>query len=97
MNDGQGGDREEVSVQSTRIIGFEGTANYFISSVLSINATLTLQDHQFTKVEGNRDLEGKILRRQPKFMGNVGLNYDRNNFDANLSYVAIIPSTAFEP
>lgn len=85
VNNPSGGVTEEVSVQSTQTLGFEATANYQIIKGLSVDAMLTLQDHQYTKVEGNDEQVGNWLRRQPKFKGSLGLNYDKNNFDFNAS------------
>ena len=85
-NDGSGGVREVVSVQSTQTVGFEGTANYNIGSGLNANLGFTFQDHGFTEVEGNPEQEGNWLRRQPQMMGNIGLTYDNNGFDANVSH-----------
>lgn len=76
---------EEVSVQSTRTFGFEASVNYTISKGLNLYGNFTFQDHEFTKVEGNEELEGNELRRQPNVMGMVGLSYEGGGFDANLS------------
>lgn len=91
INDGQGGVIEEVSVQSTQTIGFEGTANYQVADGLFLDAIITFQDHQFTEVEGNTDQVGNWLRRQPKFKGTLGLTYDNNNIDfsANATYLGL--------
>lgn len=85
VNNASGGVTEEVSVQSTQTLGFEGTVNYQIVSGLSVDAMVTFQDHQFTEVEGNADQVGNWLRRQPKFKGTLGLTYDKNNIDFNAS------------
>lgn len=85
VNDGQGGVREEVFTQNTQTLGVEGTANYQVIDGLSLNTQLTYQEHQFTKVEGNADLEGKRLRRQPLFKGSLALNYNKNQIDFNAS------------
>lgn len=85
VNDGSGGVTEEVTLQSTQTLGLEGTANYQIVDGLGVNAIVTFQDHQFTEVEGNPEQVGNWLRRQPKFKGTLGLTYDNNNFDFNLS------------
>lgn len=85
VNDGSGGVREEVAVQSTRTIGLEASANYVLVEGLSVNGVFTFQDHQFTEVEGNEDQEGNWLRRQPKVKGTIGLTFNKSNFDANIS------------
>jgi outer membrane receptor for Fe3+-dicitrate len=84
-NDGQGGVREVVNVQSTSTLGFEGLINYYLTDGLSVNGSLTFQDHEFTEVESNPEQEGNWLRRQPKVKGTVGLNYDKNKFDFDVS------------
>jgi len=53
---------------------------------LTANVTFTFQDHGFTEVEGNPDQEGNWLRRQPQMMGNIGLTYAGNGFDANINH-----------
>ncbi len=85
VNDGSGGVREEVSVQSTQTIGLEANANLNLSRGFDLYGNFTFQDHQFTEVEGNPDQVGNELRRQPNIMGLVGLTFDRNGFDFDLS------------
>lgn len=85
VNDGQGGVREEVSVQSTRTVGLEANLNYQLSGSFNVYGNFTFQDHEFTKFEGNDELVGNELRRQPNIMGLVGLNYEKNGFDFDLS------------
>ena len=85
VNDGQGGVIEEVSTQSTRTIGFEANLNYQIIKGLSLYGNFTFQDHEFTKFEGNDDLVGNELRRQPNIMGLAGLNYTNKGFDFDVS------------
>ena len=76
---------EEVAVQSTRSVGVEANLNYQLSKGFNLYGNATFQNHEFTKVEGNPDQVGNQLRRQPKFMGLVGLNIDKKGFDLNLS------------
>ncbi len=76
---------EDVRLQSTRTFGLEGTLNYNLAKGLNFYGNLTLQDHEFTKVEGNESQVGNELRRQPNIMGMAGLSYDNAGFDANLS------------
>jgi iron complex outermembrane receptor protein len=85
-NDGQGGVTEIVRVQSTQTIGVEATANYYITNTFNLFGNLTYQNHQFTKVEGNKDQEGNWLRRQPQLMGMLGATYDNRKFDVTLSH-----------
>lgn len=85
VNDGQGGVREEVSVQSTRTVGLEANLNYQLSGDFNVYGNFTFQDHEFTKFEGNNELVGNELRRQPNIMGLVGLNYEKKGFDFDLS------------
>ncbi|MEO0473117.1 MAG: TonB-dependent receptor [Bacteroidota bacterium] len=85
VNDGMGGVFEEVSFQSTRTFGFEGTFNLNLTSGLNLFGNLTLQDHEFTKVENNPEQVGNRLRRQPNVMGMLGLSFNKNNIDFDLS------------
>ncbi|MEO0895236.1 MAG: TonB-dependent receptor [Bacteroidota bacterium] len=85
VNDGSGGVIEEVSVQSTRTLGVEVTLNLNIVSGLDLYGNATFQDHEFTEFEGNPEFVGNRLRRQPNYMGLVGLAYDKNNVDFNIS------------
>lgn len=76
---------EEVKIQSTRTIGLEASLNYLLTKGLNFYGNFTYQNHEFTKVEGNPEQEGNELRRQPNVMGMVGLSYDKEGFDANIS------------
>ena len=76
---------EDVSIQSTRTNGVELSANYILGNGFSAYGNVTLQDHEFTKVEGNPEQEGNKLRRQPTRMGLAGLRYQGGNFDADVS------------
>ena len=84
-DDGSGGVTEIVSVQSTRTIGAELSANYNVVPGLDLYGNMTLQDHEFTEVENNPEQVGNKLRRQPNIMGLAGIRYAGNSFDANLS------------
>ncbi|MCJ9430473.1 TonB-dependent receptor [Kordiimonas marina] len=83
VNDGQGGVTEQVFVQSTRTFGLEGTASYNITSALQVSGNVTLQNHKFTKFEGNDAYIGNEMRRQPKVMANAGLYYDDGTLDGS--------------
>lgn len=85
VNDGKGGVIEEVSVQSTRTVGVEANLNLNLSKGLDLYGNFTFQDHEFTEVENNPEQEGNELRRQPNFMGLIGLTFNRSNFDFDLS------------
>jgi len=85
INDGQGGVIEEVALQSTRTLGFEGTFNYYLTDDFSINGNVTFQNHEFTEVESNPEQVGNWLRRQPKLRGGIGVNYDNGKFDFNFN------------
>ena len=76
---------EEVKLQSTQALGLEASLNYTLTRGLNLYGNLTFQNHEFTQVEGNEDQEGNELRRQPNVMGMVGLSYNNNRFDANIS------------
>ncbi|MEO1449545.1 MAG: TonB-dependent receptor, partial [Bacteroidota bacterium] len=85
INNGSGGVTEQVAVQSTRTAGAEITVNLNLIKGLDLYGNATFQDHQFTEVEGNPEQVGNKLRRQPNYMGLVGLAFDRNRIDFNLS------------
>lgn len=85
VNDGAGGVREEVMLQSTRTAGLEASLNYAVSSDFNLYGNVTYQDHQFTKVESNPDQEGNKIARVPNVMGTVGADYDNGVIDASLS------------
>ena len=76
---------EDVSIQSTRTSGVELSANYILAEGLSAYGNITLQDHEFTKVEGAPEQEGNKLRRQPTRMGLAGIRYQGGSFDADVS------------
>ena len=76
---------EMVQVQSTRTIGFEASLNYSVTRGLNLYGNFTFQQHEFTKVESAPEQVGNELRRQPNFMGLVGVNYEYEGFDVNLS------------
>jgi len=85
INDGQGGIVEEVLVQSTETYGLELSGSWFFIRNFSLFGTFTAMSHQFTKFEGNDDLVGNWLRRQPQIMGMIGLQYDNRKWDVSLS------------
>jgi outer membrane receptor protein involved in Fe transport len=85
VNDGSGGVVEQVNVQSTQTIGIEANASYYFTKALNAFGNVTFQDHKYTKVEANPDQVGNMLRRQPKFMGMIGLAFDNSVFDASIS------------
>jgi len=76
---------EEVKVQSTRTTGIELSANYTLAKGLNAYGNLTLQDHEFTKVEGTPEQVGNELRRQPNTMALLGIKYEKNRFDGDFS------------
>lgn len=84
-NDGQGGVQEIVKVQSTRTIGLEANASYFITRYLNVFGNVTYQNHEFTEFENAPELVGNWLRRQPKLMGMLGVGFDNNSIDAQIS------------
>lgn len=76
---------EEVSLQSTRTMGFEGSVNYNVSAGLNLFGNLTYQNHEFTEVESNTDQEGNEIARIPNIMGMAGVSYDNDGFDLSLT------------
>lgn len=84
-NDGSGGIQEVVKVQSTQTIGFEANASYFVTKCINVFGNVTYQNHEFTEFEGSPDLVGNALRRQPNFMGMLGVGYDNKVVDGSIS------------
>jgi len=76
---------EEVDLQDTRTVGIELSANYAVSSDLSVYGNLTYQDHQFTKVENNPEQEGNKIARIPNIMGMAGIDYNKGAIDVSLT------------
>ncbi|MBW1294180.1 TonB-dependent receptor [Aquimarina litoralis] len=81
------------SEQTTRTFGLEATGQYRLMDDLTINATLTYQNHEITKNE-TTDLvnnttstinEGNEIGRQPNFLGSLGVNYDNSKIDGNFT------------
>jgi outer membrane receptor protein involved in Fe transport len=86
VNTATGGTTEEVDTQDTQTIGVEGNFNWAFATNFNLGGSVTYQDHEITKSESDPTLEGNELRRQPKFLGNLSLNYDNTKFDAGLLY-----------
>lgn len=76
---------EEVSLQNTQTFGLEASLNYNITKGLDVFGNFTYQNHEFTKVESNPELEGNEIARIPNIMGMVGVNYEKSGFDFNLT------------
>ena len=85
VNDGQGGITESIQLQSTQTFGLEASVNYNISNGLNAYGNFTYQAHEFTEVEGNPEQEGNSIARIPNIMGMLGLNYENDGIDANIS------------
>lgn len=79
-----GGVIEVVSLQSTEALGIEASGTYHVNDYWSLNANVTLRDHEFTKADDNPAILGKELRRQPTTMFNTGVMFRYNAFDASL-------------
>lgn len=77
---------EEVSLQSTEAYGIEANAVFYINDFWSLNGNITLRTHEFTKADGNPDILGKELRRQPNELANLGARFAYGGFDAALMY-----------
>lgn len=85
VNDGQGGVTEEVLTQSTRTIGLELNGSWFFVKNFNLFGTFTFMNHEFTEFQGDEDLVGNWLRRQPQIMGMVGLQFDNKKLDVSLT------------
>ncbi|MDP2089467.1 MAG: TonB-dependent receptor [Flavobacteriaceae bacterium] len=83
---GSGAIIEKVDKQSTSSIGVEATWNWRFYEGFSLNGSLTYQDHEVTKSENTPAIVGNKLVRQPNFMSNLGLSYEKSKFDANVDY-----------
>jgi len=77
-----GGVIEVVTTQSTEAFGIEAGAVWNIGDFWSINANVTLREHEFTKAEGSPGIVGNELRRQPTTMANTGVRFEYGGFDA---------------
>ncbi|MBJ7882553.1 TonB-dependent receptor [Gelidibacter salicanalis] len=81
-----GGFIEEVDIQNTKTIGIETTWKYKFAENFALQGSLTYQDHEITKSDSNPDFEGNELGRQPKILGNLGLDFDNSTFDGSFVY-----------
>lgn len=79
-----GGVIEEVFEQDTEALGIEASGVFYINDFWSLNANVTIREHEFTRVEGSPDQKGNELRRQPELMANAGVLFESGNFDAAL-------------
>ena len=75
---------EVVSLQSTKALGIEASITYYLNEFWSLHGNVTLRDHEFESADGNPDIVGKELRRQPTEMANTAIRFNYNNFDAAL-------------
>lgn len=75
---------EVVTLQSTEAYGIEGSITYYLNDFWSLHGNITLREHEFTKAEGNPDIVGNELRRQPTEMANTAVRFNYGNFDAAL-------------
>ena len=73
-----------MTIQSTEAFGIEASLTYYLNDFWSLHGNITLRDHEFTKAEGNPDVVGKELRRQPTEMANTAVRFNYGNFDAAL-------------
>jgi outer membrane receptor protein involved in Fe transport len=89
------------AVGSTTTYGTEISVAYRLSAGLIIDANTTLQNHRYdeffktlpgadgtfgTADDSKVDYKGNWILRQPKFMLNAGLSYDKKNWDLGLMY-----------
>ena len=86
VNTLSGGTTEEVDKQDTKTMGLEGTWNWKFVKDFNFGGSVTYQAHEITKSESDPTIEGNELRRQPKLLGNLSLDYDNSKFDAGLVY-----------
>lgn len=81
-----GGVTEEVDTQDTETLGAELTWNWKFVEDFIFSGSFTYQGHEITKSESDPTIEGNELRRQPKLLSTLSLNYDNDKFDAGLIY-----------
>ena len=77
---------EQVTLQDTEAFGIEATGTFYVNDFWSLNANITLREHEFTKAEGAPDVVGKELRRQPNELANIGVRFAYAGFDGSLLY-----------
>ena len=81
VNDGMGGLMDQVTDESTRAFGIEGTAAYAITDNLRISGNLTYTDHEISDSETDPSIVGSELLRKPNLVANSGVFYDDGRFD----------------
>lgn len=89
------------SVGSTTTYGTEVSVAYRLGSGFIVDANVTIQDHVYdefiktlagadgvfgTADDTKQDYKGNWVLRQPKFMLNGGLSYDKHNWDLGVQY-----------
>ncbi len=89
------------AVGSTTTYGTEISVAYQVASGLIIDANTTLQNHRYdeffktlpgadgtfgTSDDSKIDYKGNWILRQPKFMLNGGISYDKKNWDLGVMY-----------
>ncbi len=72
------------AVGKTQTIGTEWTAAISLARGLVLDGNITLQDHEVKESPATPELEGKWIRRQPKFMAGAGLGYRGPKIDARI-------------
>ncbi|SHI97857.1 Outer membrane receptor proteins, mostly Fe transport [Mesonia phycicola] len=86
VNTDDGGATEQVDIQDSETYGAEVTWNWRFVKDFSFGGSVTYQDHQLTKSEGNPEFVGNELRRQPKLLGTLNLGYNNTKVDAAFGY-----------
>lgn len=86
VNTPDGGLIEEVDVQDTKTLGAEITWGWNVIENFRFGGSFTYQDHEISKSESDPEFEGNEMRRQPKMLGTLDLNYDNSKLDAGFMY-----------
>jgi len=85
VNGPNGGVVEQVNLVGTSTVGVEATWNWAMVKNLNFYGNLTYQKHRYDFFNGSPEYVGNWLRRQPRLMFMLGLNYTNGKIDANLS------------
>lgn len=75
-------------VGGSQTLGVEASGALLVPNVdgLRVNFMATYQAHEYTDfTEGDQDFSGNEIQRQPKLLGQLGLQYNAGGFDARVS------------
>lgn len=81
---GSGAIIESVNGLGTKGYGIEFNGRYRIAGAFSIDTNFTLQDHEYTEYDVDRNNIGNQLFRKPRMLANAGFTYDNGTFVASV-------------